>query len=76
VPQGSLQVFIIILYENVFQNAELFPTQDSLSPEQSTLTKKGLFYKVNACQRLEAGHKNHIFRPQMINQYDFDCYTV
>jgi hypothetical protein len=27
----------IILYENVFQNPELFGTQDSLSPEQSTL---------------------------------------
>jgi hypothetical protein len=37
VPQGSLQVFIIILYENMFQNPELFPTQVSLSPEQSTL---------------------------------------
>jgi hypothetical protein len=32
-----LQVFIIILYQNVFQNPELFGTQVSLSPEQSTL---------------------------------------
>jgi hypothetical protein len=36
-PQGILQVFIHIFYENVFQNPELFPTQVSLSPEQSTL---------------------------------------
>jgi hypothetical protein len=36
-PHGTLQVFIIILYENVFQNPELFGTQVSLSPEQSTL---------------------------------------
>jgi hypothetical protein len=37
VPHGSLQVFIIILYENVFQSPLIFPTQVSLSPEQSTL---------------------------------------
>jgi hypothetical protein len=37
VPQVILQVFIIMLYENVFQNPELFRTQVSLSPEQSTL---------------------------------------
>jgi hypothetical protein len=37
VPQGILQVFIIILGGNVFQNPELFPTQVSLSPEKSTL---------------------------------------
>jgi hypothetical protein len=32
-----LQVFTNILYQNVFQNPELFGTQVSLSPEQSTL---------------------------------------
>jgi hypothetical protein len=32
-----IRAFIIILYENVFQNPELFGTQVSLSPEQSTL---------------------------------------
>jgi hypothetical protein len=37
VPHGILQVFIIILYRNVFQNPELFPTQVSLYPEKSTL---------------------------------------
>jgi hypothetical protein len=37
VPHAILQVFIIILYGNVFQNPELFPTQVSLSPEKSTL---------------------------------------
>jgi hypothetical protein len=37
-PHGTLQVFIIILYENVFQNPELFRTQVNLSPVQSTLT--------------------------------------
>jgi hypothetical protein len=38
VPHVILQVFILlILYENVFQNPELFPTQVSLSPKQSTL---------------------------------------
>jgi hypothetical protein len=36
-PHGTLQVFIIILYENVFLNPELFRTQVSLSPEQYTL---------------------------------------
>jgi hypothetical protein len=39
VPQGILQVFILIFYENVFQNPELFPTQVILSPEQSTLVR-------------------------------------
>jgi hypothetical protein len=39
VPHGILQVFILILYENLFQNPELFPTQVSLSPEQSTLAE-------------------------------------
>jgi hypothetical protein len=34
-----LQVCIIILYENVFQNPELFPTQVSLYPEKSTLVQ-------------------------------------
>jgi hypothetical protein len=37
VPQVILKVFIIMLYENVFQNPELFPTQVSLYPEHSTL---------------------------------------
>jgi hypothetical protein len=37
VPHETLQVFIIILYENVFQNPQLFRTQVSLSPKQSTL---------------------------------------
>jgi hypothetical protein len=37
VPHGTVQVFIIILYENVFQNPELFPTQISISPKQSIL---------------------------------------
>jgi hypothetical protein len=37
VPHGILQVFIIKLYENVFQNPEIFPTHVSLSPKQSTL---------------------------------------
>jgi hypothetical protein len=32
-PHGTLQVFIIILYENVIQNPELFRTQVSFSPE-------------------------------------------
>jgi hypothetical protein len=37
VPCEILRVFNTILYENEFQNPELFPTQVSLSPEQSTL---------------------------------------
>jgi hypothetical protein len=37
VPHGILQVFIIIFKENVFQKPELFPTQVSLYPKQSTL---------------------------------------
>jgi hypothetical protein len=40
VLQVILQVFIIMLYENVFQNPELFPTQVSLSPEHSTLDRR------------------------------------
>jgi hypothetical protein len=43
VPHGIWQVFIIILYEYVFQNPELFRTQDSLSHKQSTLAK--MLYK-------------------------------
>jgi hypothetical protein len=37
VPHVMLQVFTIVLYQNVLQNPELFGTQVSLSPEQSTL---------------------------------------
>jgi hypothetical protein len=37
VLQVILKVFIIMSYENVFQNPELFPTQVSLYPEHSTL---------------------------------------
>jgi hypothetical protein len=37
VPHEILRVCNTILYENVFQNPELFGTQVSLSPEQSTL---------------------------------------
>jgi hypothetical protein len=41
VPLETIRVFNTILYENEFQNPELFPTQVSLSPEpnpeQSTL---------------------------------------
>jgi hypothetical protein len=31
---------VIMLYENVFQNPELFPTQVSLYPEHSTLVTR------------------------------------
>jgi hypothetical protein len=31
-PHGILQVFIIILYENVFQNPAIFPTQSVFLP--------------------------------------------
>jgi hypothetical protein len=37
VPHGILHVFIIIFYENVFKNPELFLTQVNLFPEQFTL---------------------------------------
>jgi hypothetical protein len=37
VPHEILRVYNTILYENVFQNPELFRTQVSLSTEQSTL---------------------------------------
>jgi hypothetical protein len=37
VSHEILHVFIIILYEYVFQNPELFRTQVSLSHKQSTL---------------------------------------
>jgi hypothetical protein len=36
-PQDILRVVIITLYENVFQNPELFRTQVSLSHKQSSL---------------------------------------
>jgi hypothetical protein len=41
VPREILGVINTILYENEFQNPELFPTQVSLSPEQSTLDTTG-----------------------------------
>jgi hypothetical protein len=41
-----LQVFTIILYQNVFQNPEIFGTQVSLSPEQSTLNTAQLLKTV------------------------------
>jgi hypothetical protein len=37
IPHVTLQVFIIILYKNVFHNPDFFRTQLSLSPKQSTL---------------------------------------
>jgi hypothetical protein len=59
VPHGILQVFIIILYENVFQNPELFPTQVSLSPRQSTL---GVL--------LGWANIRHIFNIRIMNIFD------
>jgi hypothetical protein len=53
VPHRILQVCIIILYENVFQNPELFPTQVSLYPEKSTLAAKivmMLHHKLESCK--------------------------
>jgi hypothetical protein len=55
VPQVILKVFIIMLYENVFQNPELFPTQASLYPEHSTLGWANInqyFYSNNEYFRL------------------------
>jgi hypothetical protein len=41
---GCLMEFCkCLLYENVFQNPELFPTQVSLSPKQSSLDNLKLF---------------------------------
>jgi hypothetical protein len=37
-----LNLSVSVLYENVFQNPELFPTQVSLSPDQSTLVNTGV----------------------------------
>jgi hypothetical protein len=34
-----MKVFIFILYKNVFQNPDFFPTQVRLSPKQSTSQK-------------------------------------
>jgi hypothetical protein len=53
VPQGILRVFIITLYENVFQNPEHFRTQVSLSHKQSTLQKVSFcFLQLTALFRL------------------------
>jgi hypothetical protein len=40
----NMEVFTIILYQNMFQNPELFGTQVSLSPEQSTLFRTTALY--------------------------------
>jgi hypothetical protein len=45
VPQVILKVFIIMLYENVFQNPELFTTQVSLYPEHPTLVVDRFVYR-------------------------------
>jgi hypothetical protein len=37
VPHGILRVFSTILYENEFQNPQIFQQTISLFPEQSTL---------------------------------------
>jgi hypothetical protein len=49
-------VFIIILYENVFQNPEHFPTQVSLSSEHSTC----VFCVVHLLLRLSTNGKNTV----------------
>jgi hypothetical protein len=47
VPHGILQVCINILYENVFQNPELFPSQISLYRKKSTLVM-AFFWKIES----------------------------
>jgi hypothetical protein len=37
VPHGNLKVFITLLYENEFQNPQIFQQTISLFPEHSTL---------------------------------------
>jgi hypothetical protein len=66
VPHAILQVFIIILYGNVFQNPELFPTQVSLSPEQSTLEDIILVASERASERAggRAGAHNTLIGPR------------
>jgi hypothetical protein len=57
-PHGILRVFLnTILYENVFQNPELFPTQVSLSPKQSTLAT---FMQITIVSLLAAGHSRMV----------------
>jgi hypothetical protein len=41
-PRGILEVFNIILYENEFQNPQIFQQTISLFPEPSTLVKAWL----------------------------------
>jgi hypothetical protein len=64
VPHGILQVCIIKLYENVFQNPELFPTQVSLYPEKSTLVgAASTFSLLTQCGRRALGNKKGLDLP-------------
>jgi hypothetical protein len=64
-PHGTLQVFIIILYENVFQNPELFRTQVSLSPEHSTLVVVTELASLAPNSNQHLGHK---LNPNLISK--------
>jgi hypothetical protein len=65
VPHGILQVCIIILYENVFQNPELFPTQVSLSSEHSTLV---FAQKMKPPKNKEYTHAEGLVNPKVCVQ--------
>jgi hypothetical protein len=45
-PHGILRAFNTILYENEFQNPQIFQQTISLYPEQSTLAIAALFSKL------------------------------
>jgi hypothetical protein len=48
----NFTVVFWVLYEKVFQNPEIFPTQGSLSPEQSTLVYLPLVRSPEFCYHM------------------------
>jgi hypothetical protein len=49
VPHGILRVFNTILYENEFQNPQIFQQTISLFPEHSTLRIPHVFWQYKSC---------------------------
>jgi hypothetical protein len=49
-PHGILRVFNTILYENEFQNPQIFQQTISLFPEHSTLSDFWVYYCLSVLQ--------------------------
>jgi hypothetical protein len=57
-PHGSLNIFNTILYQNEFQNPQIFQQTIRLFPEQSTLVNTHFRTFHENCSGIESGTQN------------------